>query len=175
MTDNCITLCCLPHLTFADQTQRSTVLQMDSNMISIEKPKFYCSSKNTPFKVKKYPCQQDKIHCSREFNSQNITEKQTENPDYIPRKFILQSKKSNSRIREVIEAMSFQNAVSSLQFTIEQSIAFQNAVCNLKYFTVCLHTKGAKTIGVGLRGQTTTHVKIYSLVWKIRPPPPHLL
>ena len=84
MTDNCITLCCLPHLTFADQTWRSRVLQMDSNMISIEKQKLYCSSKNTPFKVKKkYPCHQDKIHWSREFNSQNITEKQTEIPDYI--------------------------------------------------------------------------------------------
>ena len=71
-------------------------------------------------------------------------------------------------------AISFQNAVCSLQFTNEQSIAFQNAVCNSKYFTVCLYTKRAKTIGVGVRGQTTTHVIhviMYSLVQEIRPPP----
>ena len=50
---------------------------MDSDMISIEKPKLYCSNKNTQFKVnKKYLCNHDKIQ-------ENITEKQTENPDYI--------------------------------------------------------------------------------------------
>ena len=33
-----------------------------------------------------------------------------------------------------------------------------------------MYTIGAKTFGVGLGGQTTTHVKNYSLVWEIRSP-----
>ena len=118
MTNNCITLCCLAHLTFADRTWRSTVLQMDSNLISIEKQKCYCSSKNTPFKVKKniHAIRTKligQINWSREFNSQNITEKQTENPDYINTlaNIILQSKKSNSRIWEVID--QFRNSTIS--------------------------------------------------------------
>ena len=37
-----------------------------------------------------------------------------------------------------------------------------------------MYTKGAKTFGVGLGGQTTTHVKIYSLVWEIRSPHFHV-
>ena len=62
-----------------------------------------------------------------------------------------------------------QFAVCNSRLNSQLHSRMQFAIQNI--LQVCLYTKGAKTFGVRLSGQTTTHVKIYSLVWEIRPPP----
>ena len=69
--------------------------------------------------------------------------------------------------RQLVFRMQF--AVCNSQLNSQLHSRMQFAIQNILQ---CLYTKGANTIGVGLRGQTTTHVKIYSLVKEIRTPPP---